>query len=286
MITPGLTLEDARRKLAAAFAEHHLDSPQADARLLLSHVTKLTPTDLVLHHARLLTAKEADDLTLLASRRINREPIARILGEQEFFGLTFRLTPACLVPRPDSEVLVEAALALCPQDRGTLLDLGTGPGTLLLAFLSRKPGWRGIGIDLSAEACATAKANAERLGLSDRATIIHGSWTTPVSSTFDCILTNPPYIPTADCQDLDPEVRNHDPRLALDGGTDGLSAYRDLAREIPAKLVTGGLLFVEAGLGQAEAITRLFVEQGLTFKAIRHDLAGIARCVIFADGPA
>ena len=285
MIAPGSSIEEARRSLLKAFADAALDSPQADARILLRLVTGLSQTDLALHHARLLTAAESEHLSALAGRRLQREPIARITGEQEFFGLTFRLTQACLVPRADSEVLIEAALRLCPQDTGRVLDLGTGPGTLLLAFLHQRPGWSGTGVDLSPEACATAQDNAGRMGLSARTTILQGTWTAPLTGTFDCILTNPPYIPSATCETLDPEVSHHDPRLALDGGEDGLEAYRHLAGEIPTVLAPGGHVFIEAGIGQANDIARLFVAKGLDHRETRNDLSGIPRCVILQSRP-
>jgi release factor glutamine methyltransferase len=279
---PGPSPQDkpdtAQRLLTRRFTEAHLDSPALDARLLVQHVTGLTATQMLLATAPLSPA-QADVLEALALRRIKREPMARLLGEREFYGLSFALNEACLIPRPDSEVLIDRALALTGPS-GLVLDLGTGPGTLLLAFLANKPGWTGLGVDLAPQALEAAASNAERLGLAARGTFQQGSWCEGLTGRFALILSNPPYIPSSDCESLQDEVRLHDPHLALDGGADGLTAYRAIMTQAPAFLVPNGLLILEAGIGQAEDIRALAEQAGLTWVESAHDLGGIPRAVV------
>jgi release factor glutamine methyltransferase len=214
------------------------------------------------------------------ARRAGHEPVSRILGHREFWSLDFALGPATLDPRPDSETLVEAALAACPDRPLRVLDLGTGTGCLLLAVLHDRPAAFGLGVDRSEAAAGTARANARALGLADRAAFLVGDWATALDARFDLILSNPPYIPEAEIAALDPEVRDHDPHLALSGGADGLDAYRDLAVALPGLLVPGGTAVVELGIGQAADVAALFRAAGLDITATPHDLAGIPRCLV------
>ena len=276
-----LPVREARRRLVSAFAAAGLDNAGLDARILIETVldTRSPDPDAVLDRDAL------GRLQRLAERRLSGEPTWRVVGEREFWGLTFTLSPATLEPRPDSEAIVEAALARLSLRRDEaleILDLGTGTGCLLLALLSECPQAQGLGVDLSDEACRTATANAARNGLADRARFRQGDWTAGMSARFDVILSNPPYIPSAEIGALAPEVRDHDPLLALDGGRDGLDPYRLFARSLPALLKPGGFVVFEIGAGQADDVVRLMRGGGLEFAGSRHDLGGHERALIFA----
>ncbi len=238
--------------------------------------------------ARVLSEAETQRLSAALARRAAREPLDRILGERDFWSLTFRLSPATLSPRPDSETLVEAALGLLP-DRAApwrLLDLGTGSGCLLLALLSELPAATGLGIDLSAEAVATAGGNARRLGLAERAHFLVDDWAQGQAGPFDLVISNPPYIDSGLLPALEPEVRRFDPALALDGGADGLAAFRALLPAARRLLVPGGWLVLELGQGQAPAVGNLVRAAGLTHLSTRDDLSGIARALMARQPPA
>ena len=212
--------------------------------------------------------------------------MAYVLGEREFWGLPFKVSPAVLVPRPDSETLIEAALALMPdrQRAWRILDLGLGSGCLLLTLLREYPNASGVGVELSQEALAVAEANAQALGVAGRALLVPGDWRQPewqrpLGGPFDLLVSNPPYIEAAAIEHLMPEVARFEPRLALDGGPDGLAAYRAIATAAPDLMAPGGRLLVEAGEGQAPEISRIFASAGLTIEAPWKDLAGIDRVV-------
>lgn len=215
-------------------------------------------------------------------RRTAREPLARILGEKEFWGLSFRVDRHTLVPRPDSETLVEAALAAFPQrnDEASVLDFGTGSGCLLLAVLAERPRFTGIGIDAAPGAVAIAQQNARRLGLSERAAFVAADWGAPLTGSHRLILSNPPYIPDGEIITLDQEVKGFDPHLALAGGEDGMTAFAAMARSAARLLATDGRLIVEIGATQAAAARRCLAEAGLEAVDIRQDLSGRDRCVI------
>lgn len=218
-------------------------------------------------------------------RRLAGEPFWRILGEREFWGLPFRLSPATLEPRPDSETLVAAALdrlGARRQDPLRILDLGTGTGCLLVTLLSECPAATGIGIDLSGEACETARTNAALNGVAGRALFREGSWTEGLDGRFDLIVSNPPYIPSADIAALDAVVRDHDPRLALDGGRDGLDPYRIFAGTLRERLADGGHVLLEIGAGQEEDVKAIMREGGFIWLESRCDLGGHPRALIFA----
>jgi release factor glutamine methyltransferase len=212
--------------------------------------------------------------------------MAYVLGEREFWGLPFKVSPAVLVPRPDSETLIEAALALMPErDRPwCILDLGLGSGCLLLTLLHEYPAASGVGLELSEEALAVARDNAQALGVAARARLVEGDWRQPdwherLGGPFDLVVSNPPYIEAAAIDRLMPEVARFEPRLALDGGPDGLVVYRIIAAAAAALMVPGGRLLVEAGEGQAVDISRIFAAAGLTVEAPWKDLSGIDRVV-------
>lgn len=228
-------------------------------------------------------------LEALVARRAAGEPLQYLIGEQEFYGRAFRVTPAVLIPRPETEVLVETVLAaadaMWPPDAAlSAVDVGTGSGAIAVTLAAERPRWQVWAVDLSADALAIAQENAARHGVAARITFAHGSWLGPLRRTgrrVQVIVSNPPYIPTADIAGLQREVRDHEPRLALDGGADGLDAYRSLARELPDIVDRRAVVAVEVGAGQAEAVAGLFRATGLFSRiTITPDLAGIPRVVL------
>jgi release factor glutamine methyltransferase len=282
---PGPSIESARRTLAAQLKSAGDDEAELDARILLGAALNLDLTGIIAQASRKLTPAEAALLAQYARRRIAGEPVARILGQKEFWGLPLQLSPATLVPRPDTETVVELALQLLRAggelDRSLrIADLGTGSGAILLALLSELPAAKGFGTDISEEALQTAAANAARAGLSDRATFIACDYASGLAGLFDLIVSNPPYIRSSDIAGLAAEVANHDPLAALDGGADGLDAYRTLIPQAARLLAPGALLVVEAGQGQSGLIEALMTAAGLTpATAPKADLAGIPRAV-------
>jgi len=282
---PGPSIESARRTLAAQLKSAGDDEAELDARILLGAALNLDLTGIIAQASRKLTPAEAALLAQYARRRIAGEPVARILGQKEFWGLPLQLSPATLVPRPDTETVVELALQLLRAggelDRSLrIADLGTGSGAILLALLSELPAAKGFGTDISEEALQTAAANAARAGLADRATFIACDYASGLAGLFDLIVSNPPYIRSSDIAGLAAEVANHDPLAALDGGADGLDAYRTLIPQAARLLAPGAVLVVEAGQGQSGLIEALMTAAGLTpATAPKADLAGIPRAV-------
>jgi release factor glutamine methyltransferase len=281
----GQSIGAGRRHVAARLKSASVDSAELDARLLVGAALGLDLTGLISATKRILTVDEAQRLDALVQRRLTREPVARILGTREFWSLPLKLSAETLVPRPDTETVVELALKLLcetphPDRKLQILDIGTGSGAILLALLSELPGAIGIGTDISLAALNTARRNAIDLELASRAFFVKCNYVAALSGPFDLIVSNPPYIPTREILALDVEVRDHDPHRALDGGADGLDAYRALIPEAVRLLVPGGALVVEAGEGQIEGITGLMRAAGLTMTAEpRADLAGILRAV-------
>ncbi|NPU69405.1 peptide chain release factor N(5)-glutamine methyltransferase [Bradyrhizobium sp. 83012] len=286
-IVAGATIDTARRTLAARLAAAGLDSPELDARLLVGHAMQLDLTGLVMHGQRQLSQEDAQRLDVLAVRRLAGEPVARILGTREFWGLELQLSADTLVPRPDTETVVELALEHLTaggdlKRRLRIADLGTGSGAILLALLSELPRAYGVGTDISVAALETARDNARALGLADRAGFVACSFAAALQAPFDLIVSNPPYIPSTDIEDLAIEVRAHDPRRALDGGGDGLDAYRALIPQAARLLQPGGALVVEVGVGQSGDVATLMTEAGLAADSagVRADLGGISRAVM------
>ena len=260
-----------------------LDSPELDARLLVGHALGLDHTALTSGAGRRLGRTETQAIEALAARRLTREPVARILGTKEFWGLSLAITAETLVPRPETETVVEEALAAIdaggPRSRALrIADLGTGSGALLLALLSELPNATGIGTDVSEPALHTARNNAIELGLHARAQYAVCDFGTALCSGFELVVCNPPYVASGDMASLAAEVR-HDPCRALDGGPDGLAAYRALAADARRLLSRKGHLVLELGAGQEHAVTAMFRKQGLAPAPARHDLAGISRAL-------
>ncbi|MDH2347200.1 MULTISPECIES: peptide chain release factor N(5)-glutamine methyltransferase [unclassified Bradyrhizobium] len=280
----GLSVESARRALAAQLRSAQLDEAELDARILLGAALGLDLTGLIARAASLLTEAEAARLAQYALRRIAGEPVARILGTREFWGLPFRLSEATLVPRPDTETVIELALEIFRERKTShpprIADIGTGSGAILLALLHEIPGAFGVGTDLSLTALKTARDNAAALGLGGRASFVACSYAAALRGPFDLIVSNPPYIPSAEIPKLSIEVREHDPHLALDGGNDGYDAYRALIPQATERLAPGGALIVEAGQGQARNIETLMTAAALVVdRPPKADLAGIPRAV-------
>ena len=280
---PGMTIEQARRALASDFRTANLDSPELDARLLVGHALGLDHTALAANPGRMLVSAESDALAALAARRLAREPVARIIGAKEFWGLPLRITPATLVPRPETETVVRAALAAIdsrgPRTRPLrIADLGTGSGAILLALLTELPHAFGIGTDLSHAASEVARENAACLGLANRTALVVANFGAPLAGEFDLVVANPPYIATGNIAALDPEVR-HDPLQALDGGSDGLAAYRIIAADAGRLIKPLGHLVLELGAGQANAVAKLLQLEGLFAAPAQVDLNGIPRAL-------
>lgn len=268
------------REAAMRLREGGGDSFRLDARLLLAAVMGLAPDDLLFTHE---VCEEAERRFFsLVARRIAGEPVSRIMGRREFWSMDFSLSPETLDPRPDSETVVEFALSWAKK-RGERLDIwdaGTGTGCLLLALLSELPLCHGTGSDVSEGALATAQVNAMRLGLSSRAKFVRMDWLKDVPpASIDLFISNPPYIPEGDIPGLAPEVRVFDPAAALAGGPDGLSAYREIAKDLPRVLKPDGAAFLEFGRGQEDAVADIMEKAGMKASGMRADLAGITRAV-------
>jgi release factor glutamine methyltransferase len=276
-------VETARRALAARFRAAGIDSAELDARLLVGAALRLDLTGLITSANRALTTDESNHLESLAKRRLHGEPVARILGQKEFWGLPLKLSVATLVPRPDTETVVELALEIVRASTlrpKRIADIGIGTGAILLALLHELPDAFGVGTDISLDALATARRNAVDLGLSPRAGFVACSYATALNGPFELIVSNPPYIPTRAIAGLAVEVRDFDPLAALDGGADGLDAYRALIPQAAALLAPGGALVVEGGQGQAPQIEALMTAANLTVHyPAKPDLAGIPRAI-------
>ena len=287
-MSQGLVLEettsrrDAMARMTRAFAAAGIEDPAIDARLLLcaaariDHVALIRDPDLPLEEV-------ADALEAMGRRRMAREPVTRILGSRGFWSLDLLVRPDVLDPRPDTETLVDAVLDLFGDRQAEplrLADLGTGSGALACALLDVFEQGTCVAVDLSPAACAAARENLAQCGFGHRGQVRQGSWEAALPGDYDLVVSNPPYIPTGDIPGLDPEVRAHDPLLALDGGPDGLTAYRQIAALLPRLLAPGGAVVLEVGIGQADEVAALLTAAGLRDVGAKSDLGGIARAVI------
>lgn len=282
-----LTLVKAWTAAKDRLKEAGIDQPSIDARLMLEVAAGVTRTEIVTDPYRELTDEQIATLDAYLERRARREPVSHIIGRKGFWKILLQVNKDVLTPRPETEVIVDEVLKAFPENMAfSMLDLGVGSGTILLAILAERPAAKGLGIDASSEALAVARENAANLDLNTRAALLHGDWTTGLGSdSFDLVVSNPPYIPTAVIDTLEPEVRDHEPRLALDGGADGLDAYRELAPEILRVLKPGGLFAVEIGYDQSQAVEALFRAAGATEVRTVKDLSTHDRVVLGVKNP-
>ncbi len=279
-------MKDLIDRTATRLRAAGIESPRAEARRLLAYAVGASIEDVIAERV-VSDAASTQRFEAAIARRVAHEPLAYITGEREFWSLRFAVGPEVLIPRPESEVLVESALKRFAQRDAAfdVLDLGTGSGCLLLAFLSERPNARGMGVDCSAGALGCATDNARRLGLTDRASFLCLDWRELPERRFDLILANPPYIRSGDIAGLSQDVAKYEPRSALDGGADGLAAYRTIATLVPRLLNAGGAAFIELGQGQSEGVAALFEATELTVEGFVNDLAYIPRCLIAGLGP-
>jgi release factor glutamine methyltransferase len=278
----GLAVGSLIDEAAAALAAAGFDESRRRARRIVGAALGLSAGEVFAHPERPLDRDEAARIEALLARVLAHEPISRIFGMREFWGLEFRLSADTLDPRPETETVVELVLARLPDRTQCyrLLDLGTGSGCVLLALMSECRAAIGIGVDIAPGAALAARDNAAALGLGERARFVVGNWGTALRGPFDIIVANPPYVPTAAIPGLPPEVREHDPAVALDGGGDGLNAYRAIASGLERLLVPGGLFAAEIGAGQDQAVAAILTAARLAVEGVEPDLAGIGRCIV------
>jgi release factor glutamine methyltransferase len=278
----GASVSEALQHVAHSFRASGVEEADADARILIGYALRLDRARLITQSDRILEAREISVISALAARRLQHEPVSRILGQREFWNLLISVTPDVLVPRPETETVVEAALDFVMRsglrlEKLRVLDIGTGSGALLLALLNELTNAIGTGTDVSSAALNVARANATHYRLDSRCTFVACDIAAGVEGPFDLVVSNPPYITHDEIATLAPEVRDFDPRVALDGGRDGLDAYRSIAGDAKRLLAPGGRLFVELGAGQDEPVRALFTKAGLNSGVPRTDLAGIPR---------
>jgi release factor glutamine methyltransferase len=259
-----------------------IDQPAIDARLLLEVAADVTRTDIITDPYRVLTDAQMATLDDFLNRRAAREPVSHIIGRKGFWKILLQVNKNVLTPRPETEVIVDEVLKAFPEQMSfNMLDLGVGSGTILLAVLAERPAAKGLGIDVSEEALAVARENAANLDLANRVALLRGDWTSGLGDdSFDLVVSNPPYIATHVIDTLEPEVRDHEPRLALDGGPDGLDAYRILAGEILRVLKPGAMFAVEIGYDQSATVEALFRQAGANNVRTVKDLSTHDRVVI------
>ncbi|MDI4663872.1 peptide chain release factor N(5)-glutamine methyltransferase [Xanthobacter autotrophicus] len=278
-----LTIGALRRQMAAALAAAGVETPDLDARLLLAHALGYAPGDLLLRADAVVPPEAATMARAFAGRRAGGEPVARIRCRREFWSLDLHLSPDTLVPRPDTETVVEAALSALPDRDApyTILDLGTGTGAILAALLVELANATGIGVDRAEGAAATARDNLARNGLAGRSLVVVGDWGAALAGGFDLVVSNPPYITTSAMTELPAEVRLHDPHLALEAGADGLLAYRAITADLPRLLRPGGVAVLELGAGQEPEVAALVAAAGLAVAGpARRDLSGVPRALV------
>lgn len=280
----GVSVAEATRLLVKMFRLAGIEEPVVDARALLGHALHADRAQLFSHSDRILDAHEATTLSAFAARRLKHEPVSRIVGCREFWDIMLQVSPDVLDPRPETETVVEAALDFVVRGslrmhRLRILDIGTGSGALLLALLRELPNAFGTGTDISTAALEIARANAERHGLGSRCRFVTCNIAAALHGPFDLIVSNPPYIPHGEIATLPPEVREYDPAIALDGGSDGLDVYRAIAADARRLLASDGRLIVELGAGQEGVVRALFTNAGLNVGAASNDLGGIARAL-------
>jgi release factor glutamine methyltransferase len=271
-------LDEGRRVLAG----QGIETAALDARLLLQMACGLSHGEIVATPDGEASGEQAVSYRAMLARRAGRLPLSRIVGTREFYGRPFLIAPSVLDPRPDTETVIDAVLErFRARKQFRFLDLGTGSGIIVVTILCELPRAEAMATDISDGALAVARENAARHGVSDRLRLFHANWFMGIDERFDLIVSNPPYIPLADIDRLEPEVRDHDPRLALDGGPDGLEAYRRVAVGARERLRPEGVVVVEIGAGQEPHVSAIFSERGFFRAAVRNDLAGHPRCLTF-----
>jgi release factor glutamine methyltransferase len=285
-IIPGLkdgaSLSRALQLVAHAFRAAGIEDADVDARVLAGHALHLDRARLISQTDRVLEAREVNAISGLAARRLKREPVSRILGRKEFWSFALAVTPDVLVPRPETETVVEGALDFVVRgglrmEKLRILDIGTGSGALLVALLNELPNATGIGTDISRAALEAAQINVTQFGFEGRCSLISCDMAAGVEGQFDLVVSNPPYVARGDIASLAPEVRDYDPMMALDGGDDGLAAYRSISADAKRLLAQGGRLFVELGAGQEPNVRKIFTNAGLAVGVARSDLTGTPR---------
>ena len=270
-----------------------IDSADLEARMILTHVTGVSVADLILNPDRAVQDDHMQTINGIVARRVQREPLSKILGEKEFWGLPFTVSADVLDPRPDTETIIEAAIRRFrdnPPQR--ILDLGTGSGCLIISLLHEFPDAHGVAVDISVDALGIAKTNADKNGVLDRCTFHESDWIESLSAgdadsdteKYDLIVSNPPYIPNQDIENLSAEVQNHDPILALDGGNDGLNAYKKIIPALNSQMHADGIALLEVGISQAEDVVRIVKDTGLSVRGVHADLGGIPRVVEISFG--
>ena len=282
-MTPTTTIGDAVQSVRTGLHAAGIPSAHLDARVLVGHALGMNSTEIFIGSQRPLTDEELKRIHALRARRQSREPIAYILGEREFWGLRFAVTPATLIPRPDSETVVEAVLS-CVGDTDrdiTVLDLGVGSGCLLLSVLHELPRARGVGVDISSDALAVARLNASSLGLSTRTSWLCSDWASSIRGRFNIVIANPPYVRRTDQERLAPDITLFEPPVALYGGTSGLAAFDRILPDLPRLLVPHGRAFLEIGADQAQAMKARAAGHGLTCAGLFKDLGAQPRCLSF-----
>lgn len=280
-----VALKDIYRTARKQLETANIDTAALDARLILKHVLNIDERDLITGGDTQVPADKSQLINTFLHRRIQGEPISKMMGMKEFWSLDFKVTRDTLDPRPDTETLVQAALDyFADAPPATLLDLGTGTGCMPVTLLSEWPEARAVAVDISPSALAVARDNADMHGVADRITFIEGNWAEGITDKFDLIVSNPPYIPHADIESLSGSVKRFDPILALDGGNDGLDCYKKIISTLKNILNSNGICLLESGCGQHEDITRLAIDAGLCVNRVHADLAGIPRAVEISSG--
>lgn len=277
--------KEALRWAVIKLQQERIESASLDARVLLEYVLGVNREQLLFSLELPITTEQYDRFAVLVAKRAKRQPVSKIIGRREFWGINFAVNENTLDPRPDSETLVECVLERI-RNRGDsfrILDLGTGTGCLLLSLLSELPGATGVGVDCSEDALLVAKENAMTLGFTDKTNFVLGDWCGKLEGKFDIILSNPPYIPTVDISVLEPEVTEFDPLLALDGGEDGLNCYRKIMSSLARVLAKDGFAAFEIGIGQQSGFTKIATENGFEIAGSKNDLGGITRCIIIQN---
>ncbi len=285
-----MTLDQILAHVRGVLESGGVDNPALDARILVRQGGEFSDTDLITGLQTPLSAQQIETIENFAKRRAAGEPVSRILGEREFYGRTFKISPDTLDPRADTETLINAALKRLKSVGATrplrFLDLGTGSGCILVTLLAEHPAATGVAVDINPAALTVARENARRYGVEDRAEFRVGSWFDPIKAeeVFDLILSNPPYIPESDIESLAREVRNHDPFVALNGGEDGFDAYKIILNGLKKHLVCGGRALFEIGAGQEKELVRLMEDSMMTHEESYSDLGGILRVVEMSCG--